>query len=370
MPTLVDLCVIFNDSPPPPLFFSQKKEGETFKNSSFTFFSVSNICTVSSITLFSEIVWAEGIMKVLLTGATGFLGTQLLADFLRRNYQVIITKRNSTDLSPLYKRFGKLDSWNIDGDGLASIFLVHPDIDAIVHASVDYGRDDSRPTATFWANEAFPIRLLELAIQYDVGLFVNIDTFFNANKVEYAYLSAYTLSKRHFQEWGLLCATAARINFVNLRLFHLYGPGDGPHKFVPTMIKRCLAGEEIDMTDGEQKRDFIHIEDAISAIGKVLEAELDRRYGYCHFDVGTGTSLRIKDFMEMVQRICNSGAKLNFGTLPTSKGEILDSRADTKALRTLGWEARVGIEAGIQSVINDAIRRRSLGIDSLGEKAE
>lgn len=309
-------------------------------------------------------------MKVLLTGATGFLGTHLLADFLHRNYQVVIAKRESTDMNPLLQRFGELEAWNIEGEELENVFSLHPKFDVIVHAATDYGRDDSRPTATFWANEAFPVRLLDLAIKYKVALFVNIDTFFNSNKVVYDYLGAYALSKRHFQEWGLHCATAGRIDFVNLRLFHLYGPGDSLHKFVPSMVKRCLAGEKIDLSDGEQKRDFIHIDDAVSAIDTVLEAKLSRGHGYHHYDVGTGTSLRIRDFMETLQRLCASGAELNFGMLPTRKGEFQDSCADAKALRALGWEANVGIEAGIQSVIEDASRQGPLGLDNLGEKAE
>lgn len=309
-------------------------------------------------------------MKILLTGATGFLGTHLLADFLHHNHQVLIAKRASTDMSPIFQRFGKLEAWNIEGEELKNIFRMHPDVDAIVHAATDYGRDDSRPTATFWANEVFPIRLIELTIQYKIPLFVNIDTFFNSINAGYDYLGAYTLSKRHFQEWGLHCATTGLTDFVNLRLFHLYGPGDGARKFVPSMVKRCLAGEEIDLSNGKQKRDFIHIDDAVSAIGTVLEAELGRRHGYRHYDVGTGTSLSIRDFMEAVQRVCASGAKLNFGALPTRKDEFQDSCADTKALRALGWGARVGIEAGIQSVIADANQQESLGVENLREKVK
>ena len=309
-------------------------------------------------------------MKILLTGATGFLGTHLLADFLHRNYQVLIVKRASTNMSSLLQRFGKLEAWNIEGDELENMFRLHPHIDVIIHAATDYGRDDSRPTSTFWANEAFPIKLVELAMQYNTVLFVNMDTFFNSNEMVYDHLGAYSLSKRHFQEWGLHCSTAGTIGFANLRLFHLYGPGDGLQKFVPAMVKRCLAGEEIDLSDGEQKRDFIHIDDAVSAVGTVLEAELSMRKGYRHYDVGTGTSLRIKDFMETMQRVCASGAKLNFGALPNRKSEFKDACADTQALRALGWEAKVGIEAGIQSVIKDASRRESLGLKNLGEKVK
>jgi CDP-paratose synthetase len=309
-------------------------------------------------------------MKILLTGATGFLGTHLLADFLHRNHQVLIAKRASTNMSSLFQRFGKLEAWNIEGDELENMFRLHPNIDVIVHAATDYGRDHSRPTSTFWANEVFPIRLLELAIQNRTGLFVNMDTFFNSNNAAYDHLGAYTLSKRHFQEWGLHCATFGRIDFVNLRLFHLYGPGDGLEKFVPAMVKRCLEGDKIDLSDGEQKRDFIHIDDAVSAIHPVLEAELGHGHGYSHYDVGTGISVSIKDFMKTVHRVCGNGAKLNFGALPTRKGEFQDSCADTQALRALGWEPRVELETGIQSVITDAIQNEALIPENSEEKAE
>lgn len=292
-------------------------------------------------------------MKILLTGATGFLGIKLLKYFFNRNYQVIITKRMSTDLKSLVERFGEVESWSTEGVELDDLFRVHSDLDAIVHAATDYGRDITIPTETFWANEAFPVKLLELAIQHRVKLFVNMDTFFNTQKIGYDYLGAYTLSKRHFQEWGKHCGDAGQIRFVNLRLFHLYGSEDAHNKFVPSIVKRCLACEEIDLTDGEQKRDFVHIDDVVAAVGKVMEAELHKGGGYQHYDVGTGTSIRVRDFVESVKRLCGSNAKTNFGALPNRKGEFQDSYADTEALRAIGWTPQIDVDTGISEVLEN-----------------
>ena len=303
-------------------------------------------------------------MKIILTGATGFLGTQLLEYFFERNYQVLIAKRKSTDLKPLVERFGKLEAWNNEGDELEDLFRVHPDVNIIVHAATDYGRDSASPTATFWANEAFPVKLLEVAIQYRVKLFVNMDTFFNTQKTGYDYLGTYTLSKRHFQEWGKHCGDAGRIRFVNLRLFHLYGSEDGSEKFVPSIVKRCLVGEEIDLTDGEQKRDFIHVDDVVSAVCRVIQAELLKGFGYKHYDVGTGTSIRIRDFVESVKRLCASSAKLNFGALPNRAAEFLDSYADTEALRAIGWVPKIDIDTGINEVLEHMGRHEIQNTDT------
>lgn len=296
---------------------------------------------------------------MLLTGATGFLGSHLLSNFLHRNHQIFITKRASTNLDRLFRRFGELEAWGTEKADLEKFFLTHPDIDAIVHAATDYGRNSISPASTFWANEAFPITLIELAMHYNIGLFINIDTFFNSRKGTYKHLAAYALSKRHFQEWGQYCSTTGTIEFINLRLFHLYGPGDALNKFVPDMARRCLAGDEIDLTDGEQKRDFIHINDAVAAIITVLERAPKRGLGYRHYDVGTGAPMRIRDFVETMNKLCGSKARLNFGALPTRKGEFQNTRAHAENLRALGWTPRVEIEEGIKSVIEDVGRQLS-----------
>jgi CDP-paratose synthetase len=294
-------------------------------------------------------------MKVILTGATGFLGSHFLADFIRENFKVIIIKRKSTNLELTFQQFGELEAWDVEQ--LEDLFVCHPDVGAIIHAATDYGYDDTNPTAPFLANEAFPMKLLSLAIQHKIATFINIDTFFSSQHVVYEHLSAYTLSKRHFKEWGQYCANVKKIGFSNLQIFHLYGPGDSYKKFVPSMVARCLKGGEIDLTDGIQERDFIYISDAVSALKVILRVEVGREPEYRHYDIGTGSPLCIRDFMEKVKHLCSSSANLNFGALPSRKGEFQSSCADTTALRSLGWVPRVGIEAGIQSVVDDVKQR-------------
>lgn len=294
-------------------------------------------------------------MRILLTGATGFLGTSLLDYFLRHNHEVLIIKRATTDLSQLYQRFGNIEALN--SDNLSYIAAIHPKIDLIVHAATDYGHNSTIPTSVFWANEAFPIGLLELAISQKINFF-NIDTFFNSKKTKYGYLGSYTLSKRHFQEWGEHCANVGKIKFFNFKLFHLYGPGDNFNKFVPTIVQRCLMGEEINLTDGIQARDFIYISDAVDAVGAILESIEMQKPKYHNYDVGTGVSTSIREFVEMVKRFSSSSSKLNFGVLPNRMGEIQNIVARTENLRSLGWRPRIGIEAGIKNIIKDIDRRK------------
>lgn len=302
-------------------------------------------------------------MKILLTGATGFLGNFLLEYFLFRNYDVLITKRATTDLSKIYHRFGNIEAW--DTDKLNNIFFVHTDINIIVHAATNYGRDNLSPTSIFWSNEVFPIELMELAINHKITFF-NFDTFFNSEKTSYEYLGAYTLSKRHFQEWGQHYAKLGQVNFINLKLHHLYGPGDSFSKFIPSIVSRCLAGEEIDLTNGIHKRDFIYISDVIDAVGVIFESIQIQKCEYYNYEVGTGASISIREFVEMVKNLCSSSSKLNFGALSNRKGEIQNAFAKNENLLSLGWVPKVNIESGIKIVINDIIERNKLNVKRTG----
>lgn len=298
-------------------------------------------------------------MKILLTGATGFLGRRLFIDFIRNNHTVIITKRTDSNLEPLDSYLKETETWDVDALDISKIFSTHHDIDVIVHAATDYGHDDTIPTNPFWANEKFPMQLMELAIRYQVRLFVNMDTFFNSGKSNYNYLRAYTLSKRHFQEWGQYCGEVRKIAFVNLRLFHIYGPNDNANKFVPTIVKRCLASEIIDLTDGTHKRDFIYIDDVVAAVNLVVEKQ--SALGYYHYDIGSGSSLRIRDFIEIVNSLCSNNAILNFGVLPTRQNELLNSCADIKAISALGWKPCVDITQGLLATIDSLDVDKAVG---------
>ncbi len=274
-----------------------------------------------------------------------------------KGHRTFVVKRASTDTRLLEKRFGPVEYFDSDSADKQLVFDDDSLPDAIIHAATNYGRQQSNPTSTFWTNEAFAMRLMDLAIHSRIRLIVNMDTFFNSSGQEYDHLGAYTLSKRHFQEWGQFCAKQGCVGFTNMRLFHMYGPGDGLDKFVPSLIARCLSGETIDLTDGVQKRDFIYVKDAARGVVMALESDLGREPGYRHYDVGIGTSISLREFAEKANKLCGGTARLRFGRLPKRAGEFQDAVADSAALRALGWCADCSIEAGIRSVIEDIKQR-------------
>ena len=79
------------------------------------------------------------------------------------------------------------------------------------------------------------------------------------------------------------------MRFINVRLQHVFGPGDDPDKFVPSLVKSCLGDlPEIRLTDGTQKRDFVFILDVVSAYSRILACLGKMPTGYVELDVGRG----------------------------------------------------------------------------------
>lgn len=283
--------------------------------------------------------------KLLVTGATGYLGSHLVRALLAAGHRVAILKRAASDLARLDDCVSRLAVFNIE-DGLDLPFKSLGPIDAVIHTATCYGRNGEKTSEIFAANTVFPLQLLETAASFGTASFFNTDT------ILYKYINAYSLSKRHFVEWGKRFADTGEINFVNIKLEHMYGAGDDVGKFTTHVIRACLENsEELKLTPGEQQRDFIHIDDAVGAYLCLLENTGKMERGFAEFCVGSGQAVSIRDFVTTVHRLTASQTRLDFGVHPYREHELMHSEADLSALSELGWRCRYDLETGLKQVI-------------------
>lgn len=281
---------------------------------------------------------------ILLTGATGFLGSQLLEKLLSRGYSVVVLKRSFSDTRRIRRLAGKFKSYDVDKGGMDRAFAENS-IGAVIHTATKYGRKGESLSEMLETNTIFPLRLLELAIKNRAGAFFNTDTILPEN------LDTYVYSKSQFVHYAKgICGN--RIKFVNLKLEHMYGPGDDTIKFIPYIAESMVCGKgSIDLTAGEQRRGFIHISDVVSAYMVLLSRLQEFKGGFHEFEVGSGESYRIKDVVELAARLSGSKARLNFGALPYRKNEVMNSKIKTAPLKKLGWAPRTGLEEGLRETI-------------------
>lgn len=285
-----------------------------------------------------------GSMKILLTGATGFLGSHLLKRLLKEKHEVIILKRSFSNTKRIEKELIQISSYNIDKCALEEVFKEQSKIDIIIHTATCYGRSGENICKLYQSNTAFPLQLLELSEKYHVGLFMNTDTVLKEDLNEYA------LSKKQFLDWGKRFAAQRKIQFINMKLEHMYGPDDDDSKFVSYIIKKCKENvKELKLTQGDQQRDFIYIDDVVNAYLALLTEKSEEEFQ--EYEVGTGKAIKICDLVKMIHTMTKSKTQLHFGAIPYRENEIMESKADLHLLKMLGWKSRVSIESGLERCI-------------------
>jgi CDP-paratose synthetase len=283
--------------------------------------------------------------RVLITGATGFLGSHLLKRLVEDGNEVSILKRSTSCLFRLKGLEHQYHAYNIDEIAIETcVEMVRPGM--VVHCATDYGRKNVDPSVIIEANLTLPLKLLEVCPKYQVKCFINTDTYLD-KRINY-----YSLSKRQFKEW--LTTYSNDLICVNIILEHFYGPFDGHTKFVSFIVEQLLLGvPEINLTFGQQKRDFIYIDDVVNSFGLVLQHVDQLSNALYDFGIGTNVQIKIKDLVELAKKLSgNTITRLNFGAIPYRENEIMDFDIDTKAIRDLGWRPAYAIEKGLEKMIH------------------
>ena len=290
--------------------------------------------------------------RILLTGATGFLGSALARHWASAGREVHALVRATSSRRRLEGIGSGLVVHVLDGVGADAVVAdVRPD--AIVHTACAYGRAGESPRQIFEANLAFGIELLQAVLAGDRHV-----TFINTGSVLDPDVSLYALSKRQFSDWGAQLAPRepSLLRFVDLRLQHMYGAGDDPSKFTTHVLQACLRNDpELMLTAGEQLRDFIHVDDVVSAYDVVL-AQSDSLPAQEPIEVGSGNAPSIREFVETVHRLTGSTTQLSFGAIPYRANEAMLCRANTARLQSLGWRPTFDLASGLQ----ETIRKESL----------
>jgi nucleoside-diphosphate-sugar epimerase len=290
-------------------------------------------------------------MKVLVTGGTGYLGSNLVKALLREGHDVIVLKRSFSDPRRLSDVLDAIVTYDLDRCEITEPFQKQGNLDAVIHTATCYGRKREMCSDIFQANALFPLQLLESAIMFKVPAFLNTDTSLPRE------LNYYSLSKKQFADWGKFYASQGCIRFMNLQVEHFYGPGDDESKFSTHVIKSCLENlPELKLTKGEQRRDFIYIDDVVEAFLMLMKMP-DRHPEFVDCSVGSGKSVTIREFVEKVARLTGTTTLLSFGAIPYRENEVMKSKADLSSISCLGWKAKVSLDNGLRKTIESDRQR-------------
>ncbi|MCL4480233.1 MAG: NAD-dependent epimerase/dehydratase [Candidatus Thermoplasmatota archaeon] len=288
---------------------------------------------------------------ILLTGATGFLGSHICHELIRNGYNVIALKRSFSNIWRIKDILHEIRVYDIDKEDLKVAFTTNK-VDTVIHTATNYGRGSKSFLDVFESNVSFPLKLLNLSLEHNVNSFLNTDSFLNRDTIIYEYLNFYSITKKQFVEW--LRVVSGRLRVFNIRLEHLYGEMDDDKKFIPMLILKFLNNSKsIKMTAGDQERDFIYVKDVVRAYIDILQRKDSFDLGFHEYSVGSGESVKIKDVVLMLKKLsCNEVTKLKIGEIPYRKNEIMYSKADLEKIRNeIGWSHKYSLKEGLQKTL-------------------
>ncbi len=292
---------------------------------------------------------------VLLTGASGFLGSHLLSYLLSHGHKVIVLKRSTSDTSRIVHLLDSVECYNTDQVELDSVFEGRK-IDIIINTVCNYGRNNESLGDMIKSNLIFGLELLEQGIKSNVETFINTDSLLPRT------LNNYSLSKAQFADW--LLKYSNQIQVVNFKIEHMYGPKDDSKKFIPWLVNKMLENsDEINLTSGVQMRDFVHINDVVEAFGQVL-GRLKDLEGYSQFDIGTGDFITMKEVIlqvaNKVQKYVNLdiNSRLKFGSIAYRAQDVMVPELNLEKILALGWSSKIEAKAGIDTYVDTLMTER------------
>jgi nucleoside-diphosphate-sugar epimerase len=130
------------------------------------------------------------------------------------------------------------------------------------------------------------------------------------------------------------------------RIFHAYGPYEAPGRLVPAIITALLKGEPARCSHGEQQRDLLHVADVAAALIHLMQANTRGS-----FNIGGGQPIRLREVIEYLARQLDAEHLLQFGAIPVAANDPPLLIADNQRLLATGWQPRFDLHSGLDNAL-------------------
>jgi nucleoside-diphosphate-sugar epimerase/glycosyltransferase involved in cell wall biosynthesis len=159
--------------------------------------------------------------------------------------------------------------------------------------------------------------------------------------------SDYSVSKLAISQYLSFIGKHKSFPCVNLRLYSVYGQYEDTSRLIPKLVSMALAGQYPPFVDPEVSRDFVHVDDAVSAFILSASKMNPEIYGES-FNIGTGVKTTISDLAAIAKKVFKLDASAEFQTMPNRQWDTSEWFADyEKTYNTFGWKASVNLSDGL-----------------------
>ena len=295
-------------------------------------------------------------MKIFVTGGTGFIGSHICRALIQAGHSIICMKRKASSLDrcmDFRERVQWVDHDSADWDQAITASKPQTMIHCAWAGVTAAEKDDWNIQGE---NIAFFVELLRVAEAAGVKQFIGF-----GSQAEYGLIQGRVNEDhpcRPTTAYGIVklaCLTLLegfarkrQMSYAWLRLFSVYGPGEGAQWFIPNLVRQMKAGQSPQLTGCEQRYDYLHVRDLASAVVAVL-----RQPGKSGvFNLSSNTSLPLKQVVEMIKEYAGCRVEPGFGVLPYRPGQSMHIEGDSaRFYETFAFTPQVTTLEGLRQLV-------------------
>jgi UDP-glucuronate decarboxylase len=303
------------------------------------------------------VIDSEAPMRVLLTGATGFIGSHVARRLVSGGHDVTAIVRPGANRWRLADIESQLAI--VEGDLGSFSRLVGPvrarRPDICIHLAWQGWSGKAEAEANL-SSLGISLELLRMMVDLSCRRFVAAGTCF-----EYRLSAAcldeatplqphdlYGACKKSLFEVAQPFSALTGVSVVTPRIFYSYGPYEDERRLVPSITRALLRGEAAHVTPGEQVRDYLHVEDIAAAICAVARSEVTGAV-----NVASTVPVTIAEVANRIGQLLDRSDLISLGSLKYREGEPMHIVGDSTMLRTqVGWSPAFNIDSGLSQTID------------------
>jgi len=308
-------------------------------------------------------VAVPGNARVLVTGATGFIGSHLVRRLVDDGVDVhalssVVSSVYPVRLAPLRDRITLHGGNLMDRSAMDSVVAdARPTHVFHLGAYTHVGKSWQRVDECIQTNVQGTVNLLralegrgyERFVYFGTSeIYGDVDVPFREDAVVNP-ISPYSVSKYAGERFCRMFHQGRGWPVVMIRAFNAYGPAQTPDRVIPEIIGRALRGDELKMTTGRQTREFNYVDDLVD--GVVRAGTVEGIDGVV-FNLGCGEEISMRDLATMILDLLDNPIAAKFGELPERPTEIPRMFCDnTRARELLGWKPQHTLRNGLEKTI-------------------
>lgn len=297
--------------------------------------------------------------KILVTGATGFIGTHLVRRLANSGAHVLALSRRQSKLAGLELPIEVCRVSLLNFERLRRI-IERFKPQKVVHLGsvVNLERSYHIAQKCIDVNMQGTLNLLEALRRTPPDIFIYVSTteIYGSGKIPYREEqkecppSPYAITKLAGEQFCQLYREVFGYPVCILRLSSCYGPGQGPERLIPSIILSCLKAKPIQINARNQQRDFLYVEDAVEGI---LRSLVKKTAVGQLINMGAKKSYRFTDIAKKIKELTGSDIPIILGRGRDRPGEAGRWKCDnTKAKKLLGWEEHCRFDQGLLKTIS------------------